>query len=307
MAANEFLYGGRVMNNITRSSNVQDDSRVRDEVVPGGGGDSSKDAQGVQSLETGLRIAFALAQFPGPTGLTELAREVGLSRSKTHRYLVSLCRSGLTIQDGRNGRYDLGLAAVRLGLAAQGRIDEYRIADEIMDELQERTGLSSSAVVWGNHGPTIVRRRESVNPVTVNTRVGSVLPVIASASGRAFAAFLPPDQVNPFVTAEFAAGVQPRHHGDPIDRLGFDEVIQQVRKEGLARVYGDLLVGVDGLAAPVFGPQGAVVMVITLVGPHGAIDTRPGGRMSTVLQTLCNQFSARLGGKSPFANSEAHG
>lgn len=273
------------------------DPEAEEEAGTDTGDDTSKDAQGVQSLETGIRIVFALARFPGPAGLTELAREVGLSRSKTHRYLVSLCRSGLTAQDGRNGRYDLGLAAVRLGLAAQGRIDEYRMADEVLDELQQRTGLSSSAVVWGNHGPTIIRRKEAANPVTVNTRVGSVLPVIASASGRVFAAFLPPDQVNPLISAEFAAGMQPRHLGEPIDRLGFDEVIHQVRREGIARVYGDLLIGVDGLAAPVFGPGEAVVMVITLVGPHGAIDIQPNGRMSHALHTLCSQFSERLGAK----------
>lgn len=289
-----FHYSECIMNNRTSSSDRQGDGLERAEAEPGHE-EHAKESQGVQSLETGVDIVFALSDFPGPVGLGELARKVGLSRSKTHRYLVSLCRSGLVTQDPGSGHYDLGVAAVRLGLAAQGRIDEYRLADEVIDELQDRTGFSSSVVVWGNHGPTIVRRKESSNAVTVNTRVGSVLPITTSASGRVFAAYLPRTVAEPLVEAEFNAGLRPRHLGEYIDRLGFEELLKEIRAEGIARVSGDLLVGVDALAAPLFGIGGGIAMVVTLVAPTGAIDIRPGGRNSQVMKTLCTQFSERLG------------
>lgn len=259
---------------------------------------SGKESQGVQSLETGVRIAFALSELPGPVSLAELARKIGLSRSKTHRYLVSLCRCGLVAQDGRNGHYDLGLAAVQLGLAAQGRIDVYRLADELLDQLVDRTGFSSSVIVWGNHGPTIVRQKESMDAVTVNGRVGSVLPVTNSASGRIFAAYLPRHLVDPFIEAEFNRGMCPRNMGEPIDRLGFEELLAQIRREGVARISGDLLVGVDALAAPLFGAGGTLAMVITVVAPHGAIDIRPEGSTSQAIRSLCRELSERLGGRS---------
>src|ERR1700691_3384611 len=64
--------------------------------------------QGVQGVEIGLRIAYALANAPGPMALRDLAAATRLAPSKVHRYLVSLCRSGMVEQDGTNGRYDLG-------------------------------------------------------------------------------------------------------------------------------------------------------------------------------------------------------
>ena len=262
------------------------------------GNDKDKDgSQGVQSLEIGLKVAFALGRFPGPVGVTDLAREMGLSRSKTHRYLVSLCRTGLVTQDGRNGKYDLGSGAIQLGLTAQGRIDEFRFADEALDKLLEQTGCSGSAVVWGSHGPTIIQRKESRNAVTVNTRVGSVLPVISSAAGRVFAAFMPSHVVNPFIEADFQSGTRPRHMGEYLDRREFKQLIQQVRAEGFARVSGDLLLGVDAVAAPVFRSDGTVLMTLTVLGSHGAIDIRPNSSTSQALQLACNNFSERVGYK----------
>jgi DNA-binding IclR family transcriptional regulator len=42
----------------------------------------------------------------------------------------------------------------------------------------------------GNKGPTIVRIEEPGLPVTVNARVGSVMPLLWSATGRVFLGML---------------------------------------------------------------------------------------------------------------------
>src|SRR5688500_6620736 len=109
-----------------------------------------KPQQGVQGVEIGLRLAFALARAPGPLALRELARAAGLPTSKAHRYLVSLCRASMVRQDGPNGRYDLGTGALQLGLAAQRRLDEFRLADEAIAALYEETGLTVGLAVWGD-------------------------------------------------------------------------------------------------------------------------------------------------------------
>ena len=61
---------------------------------------------------------------------------------------------------------------------------------DLSDELDETLGLG----VWGNQGPTIVRWEEASQPVSDNLRTGLVLPVLTSATGLAFAAWLPPER-----------------------------------------------------------------------------------------------------------------
>jgi DNA-binding IclR family transcriptional regulator len=254
-----------------------------------------KKQQGVQGVEIGLRIAFALAHAPGPLALKALAKAAKLPASKAHRYLVSLVRAGIVRQSGPNGHYDLGTGALELGLAAQRRLDEFRLADEAIESLYADTGLTVGLVVWGDHGPTVVRRKEGAHAVTVSTRVGTIMSVTRTNAGRLFAAFLPRAVVEPFVAAEFKAGAQPTDMGKPLGRAAFDQLLGRVRETRLCRNRGDTVAGIDAVSAPVFDHEGAIVMVMSIMGARGAIDLALDSAPVKRLARACDQLSLKLG------------
>src|ERR1700681_1510926 len=103
--------------------------------------------------------------------LGEIAKAVAMPASKVHRYLVSLCRGGLLEQDAATGRYDLSRAAIRFGLAAQSRLDEFKLAVAVLLRIHENIGAPVSATVWSEHGPVAVLREESVHPLVIATRL----------------------------------------------------------------------------------------------------------------------------------------
>lgn len=257
--------------------------------------DGKRAQQGVQSVEIGLRVVTALAQSPGPSTLRDIAKAAGLSPSKAHRYLVSLCRTGVAEQLPTNGRYDLGRALITFGLAALNRLDEYRVADSALEELVTETGLAATLVIWGNRGPTLVRRKEPPTSVVVSVRIGAVLSTVSSGSGRVFAAFLPPEIVTPIIDAEFAAGLRPTEMGKPLTRKAFDKLIGQIADERLARIQGDLTAGIDGVCAPVFNHEGKIAMVLTLIGMHGTLDLAASAKPAKVLARVANDLSWRIG------------
>ncbi len=148
-----------------------------------------KTRAGIQSVEVGFTLLAALAQARGPLMLRDLASAAGMSAAKAHRYLVSFQRLGLVSQDSTT-RYDLGPAALQLGLAAITRLDAVKLARERMPALMGRIGHTLALAVWGNHGPTIVHWEESPQSVTVNLRLGDVMPLLSSATGRCFATWV---------------------------------------------------------------------------------------------------------------------
>jgi hypothetical protein len=75
--------------------------------------------------------------------LKDLAAAAGMSAAKAHRYLVSFQRLGLVTQDPRSTRYDLGPAALQLGLAALARLDPVRWRASAC-----RAGWTASATRW---------------------------------------------------------------------------------------------------------------------------------------------------------------
>ncbi len=78
---------------------------------------SSRDPRYSQSLERGLAI---LACFTPPRpmlGIADLADELGMSRSTTHRYVVTLLALGYLEQETTR-KYRLGLRVTDLGMSA---------------------------------------------------------------------------------------------------------------------------------------------------------------------------------------------
>ena len=75
-----------------------------------------KERAGIQSVEVGFALLDVLGQSAGPLMLRDLAAAAGMSAAKAHRYLVSFQRLQLVVQDAGTTRYDLGPAALKLGL-----------------------------------------------------------------------------------------------------------------------------------------------------------------------------------------------
>ncbi|MCU0869940.1 MAG: helix-turn-helix domain-containing protein, partial [Burkholderiales bacterium] len=97
--------------------------------------DRAAASRGIQSLEVAGRLLHALVRSNRALALKDLAADAAMPAAKAHRYLASFQRIGLIEQDPVTGRYDLGVGALELGLAAIGRIDPVRIASPTVPAL----------------------------------------------------------------------------------------------------------------------------------------------------------------------------
>lgn len=253
-----------------------------------------KTRAGIQSVEVGFTLLDALARAPGPLMLRDLAAAAGMSAAKAHRYLVSFQRLGLVSQDGST-RYDLGPAALKLGLAAITRLDAIKLARERMPALMEHIGHTLALAVWGNFGPTIVHWEESPQSVTVNLRLGDVMPLLSSATGRCFAAYVSREAIAPLLREELARARQLGRTDLPRTQADLTLMLRQVREHGLARAVDSLLPGVAGFCAPVFDFDGHLVLGMVAMGSVASFDTAWDGSVATLLKTAAQQLSAELG------------
>src|SRR5688572_32868742 len=89
-------------------------AQMREAAPPQAG--ERKPRKGIRSVEIGLGVLDVLARAGGPLALKEISRLTRLSASQAHRYLASLMRRDMVVQDAATGHYDLGVMALRLGL-----------------------------------------------------------------------------------------------------------------------------------------------------------------------------------------------
>jgi DNA-binding IclR family transcriptional regulator len=279
---------------------------------------ASKPQAGIQSVEVGFALLDALAHARAPMMLRDLALAASMSAAKAHRYLVSFQRLGLVVQDAYNTRYDLGPAALKLGLASLERLDAVQLARARLEALMLQVGHTLALAVWGNHGPTIVHWQESPQAVTVNLRLGDVMPLLTSATGRCFAAYAPPQAVRTSIVAELAvlakldklavpgAGAYVRTDA-PTTMAAAQALLKEVRQRGLARVCNTLLPGIAGFCAPVFDASGHMVLGLVSLGSVASFDTAWDGDIAHALLQCAQQLSSDLGAPPDLGHAQLVG
>jgi DNA-binding IclR family transcriptional regulator len=223
----------------------------------------ARDLQGIQSVETGFGVLDVLVDADAPLTLGEVARGAGLSLSQARRYLVSLTRCGVAVQDAGSGRYDLGAQALRIGLAALGRVDAVDLANAALKELVARIREGGTLAVWGDQGPTIVRWFRGGGIGVTSLGLGSIFPLFTSATGRVFLAWLPAENTRAQLRRELGAGAL----ASPQTGASIEAVRAEVRSRGFAWLKGHFVKDVRGAAAPIFDSQGELVAVIGIAGP----------------------------------------
>lgn len=252
--------------------------------------EEEKARSGIQSIEVGFRLIEVLTEASNAMMLRDLAHAADMNPAKAHRYLVSFQRLGLIVQDPVSGRYDLGPFSLRMGLAHLARIDAFKAARFALGELRDAIDQTVGIAVWGNSGPTVVHWLDSTFPMRVPLRLGDVMPMLESAAGRLFAAYLPARQTAPLIDTALATLQHASRHHLPATRAQYD-----VRAHRAARVEGTVLPSVNAFCMPVFDATGQLVMGLMALGPESRFDASWGGPIDTALRSLAQQLSADLG------------
>jgi len=257
--------------------------------------DDAKLRSGIQSIEVGFKLLQALAASPRAMMLRDLAAAAGMNPAKAHRYLVSFMRLGAVAQDPVSGRYDLGPFALQLGLAGLNRLDPVKKARPILSQLRDEMDLTAGIAVWGNHGPTIVHWEESSHPVTVSLRLGDVMPMLNSATGRLYGAYLPRKQTLPLIERELGARGRGAVPDMPASLAEYDAICAEVREHGAARTRGGVLPGINAFSMPVFDANGHLAMGLIVLGAQSLFDAEWGGTMDRRIRDIAQQLSSELG------------
>ncbi|WP_028227764.1 IclR family transcriptional regulator [Paraburkholderia ferrariae] len=250
---------------------------------------------GIQSIEVGFRLLEVLTSEPRAMMLRDLAQRAGMSPAKAHRYLVSFLRLGVVAQDPLSGRYELGGFALQLGLARLARVDGVKLARIALAQLRDRLDVTMGIAVWGNQGPTVVHWMESSHPAKASLRLGDVMPMLSSATGLLFAAYLPRSKTGPMIERELASARQSHWASTPRTAEELERALAEVREHGAARVEGMLLPTIHAFCTPVFDAAGDLALGLIALGHEGAFDIDWNGAVDTPLRECAQKLSWELG------------
>ncbi|RKP57607.1 IclR family transcriptional regulator [Pararobbsia silviterrae] len=263
---------------------------------------TEKAQRGIQSVEVGSEILLALTYSDAPMALKEIAAVTGMPPAKLFPYLVSLIKLELVQRVEPSGDYAPGALALRLGLYGLQRLNPLREAEADVLALASKTGQSVFLTTWGPNGPVVVRQEDPSYPLHLTLRVGTIMSLVNTATGRLFGAYMPEPLVRKALEDEhirLSGATELR----AADKAQLFRDYEQIRAEGMTRTDGNPLPGVNAIAAPVFMFNGAIALAITLVGPSGTFDTRADADLAVTLRQTAKDLSFRLGYALPHAGA----
>jgi IclR family pca regulon transcriptional regulator len=255
-----------------------------------------------QSLERGLLILSSFSEARPTLGIADLAREVGLNKSTTHRYVATLAKLGYVQQDPDTKKYSLGPRVVDLGFAAINSMEITRVAAQHLQALSDETGYTVSMAVLD--GPDIVyvdRRRSgraSSFAMGLNLHVGSRLPAYCTSMGKVLLAYTEPAALRALLDRTDLARRGPK---TITAREQLMAALARVRHTGIAVNDEELAAGLRSVAAPVHDRSGTVVaavnIAIHLTIWNASVESVV-SRLEGPLRHTVTEISTRLGHRS---------
>jgi IclR family transcriptional regulator, pca regulon regulatory protein len=276
-----------------RCSNIRDIAPAS----PAPPGRSSSDAGFSQSLERGLAILSAFKPGRPLLGSSELAREIGLSRSTAHRYVASLAMLGYLQQDPLTRKYRLGPRVLDLGFSAINSMEIREISAPYLQQLSDETGHTVNMAILDDSDIVYVERcrssRQGQRDIDLNLHVGSRLPAYCTSMGKVLLAFLPDDE-----QAELIERIElsPRGPNTLTARRALLSELARVREAGLAINNEELAYGLRSIAAPVRSRSGEVAAAINLAAHRSMVSMEDlVARLSPAVKRTAEHISERIG------------
>jgi len=218
-----------------------------------------------QSLERGLAILSAFTPDRPALGISELARELSLTRSTTHRYVATLATLGYLLQDDSTRKYRLGPRVLDLGFSMLGSMELREIAAPHLRRLTEITGHTSNLAIRDDTDVILIDRvrgrRGRYHHLEFSLHVGSRLPSYCSATGKALLAFLPRPDLDQLLDRIDLIQRGPR---TLTSKTALRAELEHVRRTGIAVNDEELESALRSIAVPVRSRSGEVVAAVNV-------------------------------------------
>ena len=157
----------------------------------------------VPAVEQAARIIVHLTTLTGSeASLSDIAREVGISKSKASAILKTFQRFGFVQRNEGAKIYSLGLYLMAIGRKMMATIDYETLAGPLLMELSQTTGATAALGLIAGEDHVVIARQEYPAHIHILTQTNTDFPLIYGAHGKAIVAFLEDEERDKILAGE---------------------------------------------------------------------------------------------------------
>ncbi|MEO7350971.1 MAG: IclR family transcriptional regulator [Marmoricola sp.] len=229
---------------------------------------------GTQAVDRAAALLTHVIEAEAAVTFTELIEAAGLARSTTSRLLAALERTRL-VERVSTGEY-IGGPLFALYAARHDRNAELaRLARPMLQVIGTETGETVHLAVANGGRVSHIDQVDSTFLLGARDWTDVEVPPHCSALGKVLLAWK---------VIELPEGLLERVTDHTLRTPGaLEDDLEDARSRGFAVTLDELEIGLSGVAAPVFGPDGTAVATVGISGPTARLEDRVGhlGRLLT--------------------------
>lgn len=246
----------------------------------------------IASVSTAIAVLKALPTDGTHVGVNELARQLGLHKSKVSRLLATLERHDFIDRDPRSGRVALGMGLIVLASPMLGRLDVAKLAKPVLDAIATETGETAFIALWSGQEAVMVEQTVGTRAVVHYSWPGKSVPAHTTAAGKVFLAFLPA----PATDRALEGRLRRCTPATITTRAALAADLVRIRSRGFALNDEENERESCGIAAPVRNYRGDVVAALTLAVPKHRFAAQL-EKVPAAVTRAAQEVSRRLGWK----------
>jgi DNA-binding IclR family transcriptional regulator len=255
-----------------------------------GAGAPSAPAALVQSVDRALNILEILAAR-GEAGVTEIAGELGVHKSTAFRLIAVLEARDLVEQNVERGKYRLGFGIVRLAGATTAQLDLSQESRRACERLAAALGETVNVAVLDENRAINITQVRGTSAIAAHNWVGQRTPLHATSSGKVLLAFASQAVQESVLEAELRRYTSATIT-DP-ERLRAE--LAEVSERGWSATAQEFEMGLNGVAAPVYGNDGRIVAALSVSGPSYRLPEEAFPRVAEEVRAAAAEMSRRIG------------
>ena len=214
-----------------------------------------------QTVQKALNLLEALIRSGQPRRLTELARQLGLTKPNVYRLLSTLSALGYVKKDPATSLYSPTLKMWEMGSLLVRDVDLVSVAGPRLRRLCEEAHESVQLAVFDAGFAVYVDKVDSAQPLKAITSIGSRVPATVTSTGKALLAWLPSESLD--------LAFQHVKRYTPLTltrRKDIERDLEETRARGYAVNRGEFRAGVAGVAAPVRDRTAGIIASVGIWG-----------------------------------------
>jgi IclR family KDG regulon transcriptional repressor len=245
---------------------------------------------GAPSVKKAFAILGAIASSKDGLGVSELARSLKMAKSTVHGMTAALEEVGAVMRVPETKRFKLGFTLLEVGRSAYSQIDLKTSARPIMEELMENTQTSVFLGILNWDHVTVLDIVESRQDFKITAPVGTTIPLLAGAVGKAFLSSMDETQAAKIVNSK---GFPRFTKNSIVDPETYFQELKKVRQKGYAVDDEEYILGVRAVASPLMG-LGQLKSAIWVVGLKAGLDEKKMKVITRATQKAAQAISRRI-------------